>query len=300
MRKIILGTSLTVVFLLLAYVYQIWENNKFVNMPDQTELQATLEKSIEWLDRNRDKILAIGNPPLWHMIQQAAELTGDERLKSLFAAYNNRYLDNRSSNVWRVWRPLFYPGTRVPVRFADITNLPYYDWYFIYASRCDKELGNVPEIAVQNDPEFCDNHPINSACVTRQLMGIRLLQRSDCGDAEQLGDTVRQLQKRIRRQLLLDPRVVNVYMQRVLMLMESGAIELIKPIWIKHLINAQCIDGGWTSFDPLIPLIGDRYFGYGSKFFTVKRLPNSNYNMTAQGVLLFSLLITSKDSISHQ
>jgi hypothetical protein len=234
------------------------------------------------------------------MIQQAAELTGDERLKSLFAAYNHRNLEDRSNKVWRVWRPLFYPGTRVPVRFEDITYLPYYDWYFIYASLCDKELGNVPEIAAQNNPEFCDKHLMSSECVTRQLMGIRLLQRSDCGDAKQLGDTVRQLQERIRRQLVLDPRVIDVYMQRVLMLVESGAKELVKPIWIRHLVNAQRIDGGWASFDPLIPLTGDHYFGYGAKFFTVKKSPRSDFHMTAQGVLLFSMLNNSKGSISPQ
>jgi hypothetical protein len=89
-------------------------------------------------------------------------------------------------------------------------------------------------------------------------------------------------------------------MQRVLMLVESGAKELVKPIWIRHLVNAQRIDGGWASFDPLIPLTGDRYFGYGAKFFTVKKSPRSDFHMTAQGVLLFSMLNNSKGSISPQ
>jgi hypothetical protein len=299
MRKIILGMALIVVFLLLAYAYLIWENNKIVTIPNQADLQTTLEKAIVWLDRNREIILSVSNPPLWRMVQQAAELTGDERLKSLFAAYNHRYLENRNNDVWRVWRHLFYPGTRVPVRFEDITRLPYYDWHFIYASLCDRKLGNNPEIAAQNNPAFCDKHPISPACEARQLMGIRLLQRSDCGDAEQLADTVRQLEQRIRRQLVLDPRVVDVYMQRVLMLMESGAREFVKPIWIKRLVDAQRTDGGWASFYPLMPLlIGDRYFGYGPKYFALKKQPHSDFHMTAQGVLLFSILTNTQDSIS--
>ena len=120
-------------------------------------------------------------------------------------------------------------------------------------------------------------------------MGIRLLQGSECGDPAQLDDAVQQLQQRIRKQLLLDPRVVDVYMQRVLMLEESGAGDLVKPVWIWNLVDAQRADGGWGSFDPLVPLGGGRYFGYGSKFLAIKQL-RSSFHMTAQGVLLFSLL----------
>ena len=125
--------------------------------------------------------------------------------------------------------------------------------------------------------------------MTHQLVGIRLLQRSECGDPAQLENTVRQLQQRIHRQLLLDPRVVDVYMQRVLMLVESGGGDLIKSIWIRNLVDAQQSDGGWSSFDPLVPLGGDRYFGFGPRIFAVKT-PHSDFHMTAQGVLLFSLL----------
>ena len=60
-------------------------------MPDQTQIQTTLGKSIVWLEQNRDKILADTNVVLWNMIQQAAGITNDQRLRSLFAAYELRH-----------------------------------------------------------------------------------------------------------------------------------------------------------------------------------------------------------------
>ena len=285
MRKILLGIGSIVVLLLLAYAYQVWGNNKSVTPPDQAQLQATLEKAIVWLDQNRDKILNTQNANLWYMIQQAAEITDDQRLKRLLEDYSQRYLKNRRN----AWRPMFYPGTWMPVRFKDIAHLPDYNQHYIYAILCDSDLGNVPEIAAQNEPAFCDKHPLRPACATHQLVGIRLLQRSECGDAEQLDDTVQQLQQRIRKLLVIDPRVVDVYMQRVMMLVESGASEMVKPVWIKNLVDAQRADGGWGPFEPLVPLVGGRYFGYGQKIISIER-PRSTFHATAQGVLLFSLL----------
>ncbi len=286
MRKILWGTGIVIVLLLLVYAYQAWENNRSVKMPDQAQIQHTLEKAIQWLDQNRDNVPAASNPPLWYMVQQAAEITGDQRLTSLFAAYMQRFLKNRANNVWR---PLFNPDTRVSVSFEAIDHLRAYNWHLIYAINCNKELGDIPEIAIQNDPAFCDQQPMTPTCVTHQLMSIRLLQRSGCGDAAQLDETVQALQQRIRRQLTLDPRVVDVYMQRVLMLVESGASELVKPVWIQNLIDAQQADGGWSVFEPLVPLFGGQYIGYGPRFFSVKQ-PRSGFHTTIQGVLLFSLL----------
>lgn len=286
MRKFLRGIGFIILLLALLYGYLIWKNSASVTTPVQPELATALENSIQWLEQNRDSVLSASNPMLWYMVQQAANISSDQRLQRLFADYEQRYLKNRSTNLWR---PLFYPGTWVPVRFEDIASYPDYNLLFMYGITCDAELGQVPEIAVQTDAAFCDQHPLRPGCVTHQMMGIRLLQRSSCGNAAQLNDTVQQLQQRIRRQLLLDPRVGDSYMQRVLMLMESGASELVKPVWIRNLVEAQQPDGGWSAFEPLLPVGGDRFFGFGYKFFAIDK-PHSDFHITAQGVLLFALL----------
>ena len=286
----ILTRSIVIIILLitLTYAWLAWKNNQTLTGPEPAQLQTTLDKSIQWLLQNRERILKQRNAILWHMVQQAGEITGDARLQQLFSEYDQRYLGRQQKNVWR---PLFYPGTWVAISYEDIAALPYYNLHFIYAILCDEELGSVPEILAQNDPAFCNRHPLRPACATHQLMGILLLQRSQCGDTAELDNTTQQLQQRIRKQLVLDPRVVDVYMQRVLMLVESGADDLVKPVWIKNLIDAQRADGGWSPFEPVLPLWGDLYIGFDQRILAIRKA-QSHFHMTAQGVLLFSLLTT--------
>ncbi len=286
MRKLLNSALVLILLLCCGYAYLVWQNNRPVTAPTRAELKATFDRSIEWLENNEDTIMASSNEMLWWMIQQAAEHSREPRLERLFS----RYEDERLNKAYRnFWRPLFYPGTWAPVRFEDIVSFPYYNWHFIYAITCDAQLGQVPEIAAQNAPGFCDQRPLSPACVTHQLMGIRLLQQSECGNPDELQDTVEQLQQRIRRQLSWDPRVVDVYLQRVLMLAESGDTGSIKPVWVKNVMDAQRPDGGWSGREPLLPLGAGRHLGFGSRGFTIMR-PVSDFHASAQGVLLFSIL----------
>ena len=285
MRFLLRGVLVVIALMALAGGYSVWHNNRSVAPPDHDQLNTTLENSIRWLTNHRVKILDTSNPMLWRMVQQAGDISGDERLQALFADYAQRYLDMRSNNIWR---PLFYPKSWVPVRFEEIADFPYYNWHFIYAYTCDRDLAKVPEIAAQNDPAFCDRHPLRPACVTHQMMGLLLLKRSQCGDQVQLGHSIETLQQRIHTQMTWDPRVVDVYMQRVLMLVESGAGDTVKPVWLQQLIDAQQPDGGWSAFMPLVPIGGGRSIGT-SRLLSIGA-PRSDFHITAQGVLLFALL----------
>ena len=286
MRKLLNSAFVVILLLCLGYAYLVWQNNRAVAAPRQAELRATFDRSIDWLENNEDTIMTIHNEVLWWMLQQAAQHSADSRLQRLFGKYEEKQLKKAYGNVWR---PLFYPGTWTPVRFENIASLPDYNQHFIYAISCDRELEQVPGIMAQNRAGFCDQHRLRPACVTHQLMGIRFLQRSGCGDPDELQDTVVQLQHRIQRQLTWDPRVVDVYLQRVLMLAESGNPDAIKPVWLQSVINAQRPDGGWSGLEPLLPVGNGRYLAIGSRGFTIVR-PASNFHATAQGVLLFSIL----------
>ena len=285
MRFLLRGILVVVAVLALYGSYLVWNNNRSAAAPDQDQLKTTLENSIQWLVEHRQEILDSNNPMLWLMVQQANDITDDARLKELFADYAQRYIDTRPNNIWR---PLFYPNSWVPVRFEQIANFPYYNWHFIYSFTCDQELAEVPEISAQNDPAFCDRYPFRPACVTHQMMGLLLLKRSKCGDQAELDSSIEILQQRIHTQLTWDPRVVDVYMQRVLMLVESGAGDLVKPVWLQQLIDSQQPDGGWSPFMPLIPVGGAR--SIGTKRLLSIETPRSDFHMTAQGVLLFALL----------
>ncbi len=285
MRILSRGIYSVIALLLLFAGYTLWQHNRSINAPDRQQLDVVLENSIQWLADHRESILGTQNPMLWKMIQRAGDITGDKRLTGLFSEYTQRYIANRPNNIWR---PLFYPESWVPVRFENIAHLPYYNWHFIYAYTCDRDLATVPEIMAQNDPAFCDRHPLRPACVTHQMMGMLLLRNARCGDPETRDATIEILQERILSQLTWDPRIVDVTMQRVLMLVDSGAAERVKPVWLHRLIDAQQQDGGWSPFMPLLPL-------GGGKWLVLSNLPSigapiSSFHMTAQGVLLFTLL----------
>ena len=286
MRFILKGIGALLLFSIIIYGYLVYQNNRPVAPVASDTLNDTYEKSVLWLEDNREKILAENNSILWLMIKRASEISRDQRLIQLFSQYEQRHLRNNPDNIWKL---LFYPNSWVPVSYEDIAPYPYYNQHFIYALLCDRDLGEIPAIAEQNKPDFCDSHPLRPACVTHQLMGIQMLQNSQCGDAGKLDETVKILQQRIINQLYYDPRIVDVTMQRVLMLVDTGAGDQVQYSWIQNLIDAQQQDGGWSPFEPLFAVGGGRYFGYDT-LFRIKK-PVSTFHMTAQGVLLFSLLI---------
>ncbi len=145
----------------------------------------------------------------------------------------------------------------------------------------------------QLEEDFCqENYPISPACVTHQLMGIRFMERRNCGDPEYVKGMVKTLQDKIVKQLTWDPRVVDVYIQRVLMLTDSGARERIKPVWIRNVLDAQLESGGWSPNQSIIALGSSRYLCFTSRILGVCEL-KSRFHATAQGVLLMSLLLNS-------
>lgn len=287
MRHLPAGIVAVISILAAAGGFLIYNNNRQLPMPSREQLDHTRESAIDWLVNNGTRALDAPNPVLWHMVQKAAALSGDHRLESLFAEYARRYVNNRPNNVWR---PLFYSNSWVPVRYESIKELPYYNQLFIYAITCDTELAEAPGIAAQTSPSLCNLRLRSPSCRTHQMMGLLMMKRSQCGDRKQLEKSIATLQRRIRTQLIWDTRVVDVYMQRVLMLVESGGTELVKPVWVHRLVKAQQADGGWADFIPLIPLGNGRYLGTRKFLSPETGSPESGFHMTAQGILLFTLL----------
>lgn len=285
MKKILIKLTLSVLALVVATAaVLLYTNNRAAPWPERAELQTALEATIGWMEANRETVLKQANPVLWWMVQQSAERTGDPRLRALFAEYHaQRLADGRN-----LWLPLFYPGRWVPFTDAEIAHFPDYNLHFVYAISCDATLAEHPVVRPQLHADFCDRHPWRPACATHQLMGFRFMQRGQCGDPEAVRAEVAALQSRIVGQLTWDPRVVDVYVQRVLMLAESGATERIKPIWLRRVLAAQRPDGGWAGVDPLVSL-GSFTLSFGPRGFSLAQ-PRSDFHATAQGLLLLSLL----------
>lgn len=273
------------------------QNNRSLSQPDLDTLAATLERGIVWLDSHDEEILGEANPMLWWMVREAAGLSGDRRLAELFARYDRRYLHRRGN----MWVYLFDEDSREPLRYMEVEQLPYYNQHFLYTLTCDRLLGAEESIRRQNEPDFCDHYPysIKPACVTHQLMGLRFLQRRQCGDQGKVAGAIARLQDRLVGQLTWDVRVVDVYLQRVLMLVDSGARARVKPVWLQRVVDAQLPDGGWGGLDPILALGLGRPLCFTAQGLAFRR-PRGNFHATAQGVWLMSLLLKDAKNADAQ
>jgi hypothetical protein len=295
MRKLFFILPAFVLLIALFAIYQLWQNNRIVDAPSRSSISASLEKGIGWLVTNRKTILGQSNPMLWWFVKESADITRDERLEALFSEYKKRYLDPYPKNVW--WL-IFDNKSEVPIPISQLKGFPDYNLYFIYAASCSRELAKQEIIQRQNDPEFCSTYyPLSPACVTHQLMGVRFAQRSHCLDPQTLQTLTFVLQNKIINQLVWDPRVVDVYIQRLLMLAESGRLKEIKPVWLQRMLDAQLVDGGWGGFYPLFPISRTYSVGFTSHHLHLRNPGKlrSNFHTTAQGVFLLSLVKSEWD-----
>ena len=291
MKKLVKLLVGMVVIIVGTYLFLVWQNNKEVEYPTEAEIRASFEKSIVWLQTNRTQILASTNSMLWWMIKESADITQDPRLVDLYNTYKKDVLDKNPRNYWN---SLFNKNNYINIDPLSIIQYPDYNQHFLYGTTCSRDLGKEEIIQRQLKMDFCNEyHPISPACVTHQMMGMRFMQRHDCGDQAMVKEVIAALQEKIVAQLTWDPRVVDVYLQRVMMLMDSGAKERIKPIWIKSVIGEQLEDGGWSGSEALFPVGGEKYFSFTSQIMGIRGI-KSDFHASAQGVLIMSMLMAQK------
>ena len=293
MVKTLIKLALSGIAVTLAgYFAFFYQNNRTADWPEPARIQAALDASIQWIHDHKDAALKADNPPLWWMIQRSAALTGHPVLEATF----DEYRESRLEVGRNLWLPLFFPERWVPFKDTAVANFNDYKQHFIYAITCDAELARWPIVRAQMDPGYCDGHFFRPACATHQLIGFRMMQQNGCGDPLATQQAVAALQQRIRRQLTWDPRVVDVYIQRVLTLVESGAVSSVKPIWLQRILDAQHPDGGWGGIDPVLVLPAGKGVGFDARGFTFAK-PESDFHATAQGIWLMSLLLTGEHHV---
>ncbi len=290
MKKALRTLSLFLLFALIAvYAGLVYQNNQTREPPDHTRIQAAQQAAIAWMNAHQADILAINNPALWWMLQQSAARSGDPSLQALFERYRQKYLQSGKY----MWEPMFNPGRWVPFKLEQVLSFDDYQIHLLYAINCDQELAQQPIIQEQLQSDYCASQPWRPACVTHQLIAMRFMQASDCGDAAATERTIAELQQRVVRQLTWDPRLVDVYLQRVLTLVESGRADAVKPVWLQRVLDAQRADGGWSNTQPLLTLPFGVSLGFSERLLSFAP-PRSNFHATAQGLLLTSLLLESR------
>lgn len=252
------------------------------------ELNTAFNQSINWLQQNNPVIQNDHNSMLWWMLIQAANQQNNATLNNIIAQY-------KANNVARYqnspWTYLITGESNPHISAYTLGNMPDYNLHFVYGFSCSRSLAYEDIIKIQNQTGFCwRHHPISPACTTHQMMGFRFMQRTGCEDPAVVADSIETLSNYIQQQSTYDFRVVDVYLQRVLMQLDSGNTDKINPRWVKRILHAQNADGGWGDFQPLIPVGNGKYFGFTSKGVGIRE-PVSTFHATAQGIWILAMLM---------
>lgn len=295
MKPIIKIMTVFIITIFCVYGFLVYKNNHSTVKASPEEIKRSYEMSVAWLMKNRKMVLQEQNPILWWMIERSAEITNDERLKSLLAELKATIPSTEFDPGWQIFiKPEKYWGTNFP----DViyTNFSGYQKYFVFGITCGKNLAEDPIIVAQHDVNFCDKNDSTPACITHQLMAYRFMQRYGCDRVDRLDDRVRSLQEKIYDKLVKDPRVIDVYFQRVLMLVDSGAANKVKAVWVQRILDAQLSDGSWSWKQRLLYLGFDHYLSFGDIYYVLYpgKAPGT-FHTTAQGIWLMSLLQQQKN-----
>lgn len=298
MKRIAQSVASLIALPCVLWLLALYAHNRTTHPVQRAELETAYDNGVTWLVQHRAEIIDHQNPTLWWLLKRTAESRQDPRLGELVNEHLARHWGSKSRSS--IWRPMLRPGSAPAVSTYHVSQLPDYNQLFIYGLSCNRTLEADPVIRRQLEANFCwRHHPISPACTTHQLLGITFAITNRCGDVSRLESIAQSLQQDILVQLTLDPRLVDVFLQRLLMLSETGQTHSLKPMWIRRALHAQRPDGGWSDMQPLLPLGGGRYLGLVAKGVSIAP-PASNIHATAQGLRLTALLLNNYPSESAQ
>jgi len=292
-RWLFRSIGLTVGMSLLLASLLLYQNNRSVPLPDRTDLTNAYNKSVAWVIENQVELLQDDNSVLWKFLYESARITKDPELTKLAQTYIKERIHPRSVKQY-----YFDPYAAIRIDPASLEHFPDYNLFMLYGLSCSPTLESLPLIQKQFSDDFCFWNPIASPCTTHQLIAVKFIQKRQCDTLAAANELEVALLKDITRQLTIDPRMGDVYIQRAMMLMVSGAYDNIKPVWIRKIVDHQLADGSWTNFDPLFSVGNDLFFGFSYWLLDIRE-PKANFHTTAQAVYLMALLIDSYDDMAH-
>jgi hypothetical protein len=267
-----------------------YDNSRDVPFPSDAELHASLSRASVWVLQHREQALSEDNPMLWLFIREGAKISGNQPLLELAQTYQSRYADDS------LWHYIFDSSDleRVAGQYINFSSvIPDYNRLFIYGATCNTSAREDPAVTALLNPSACGSTLAGLKapwCRTHQLMGLRFVQRNHCEPDETTVRTVASLQGAILDELKWDFRVEDAYIQKVMMLVESGRRRDVKAIWLRKILEAQQPDGGWDGKDLITGLPGDRELTWSAHLYpTITPRRPSNLHATAQALYLLAL-----------
>lgn len=268
--------------------YAVYSNNCCTSKIDIQALKLAHEKSVAWLVENEKSYNHRHNPALWNLLKKTIVISKHAELKTIFDRYLLLYGREYQTHPLGF---LVNGYSRADYNHADLTIYPDYNLLWMYAYSCDSTLAHMQVIKEQLKIDFCTKqHPLSPVCKTHHVMGLNYFSGSRCENQQQIDTMLTALLTDLERQIFFDFRVIDVYLQRVMLLYENNHTNNLNPRWVERIINAQNDDGGWGNFFPLLSVGKNSAIGIGAKSISVSK-QHSNFHATTQGAYLTAMVL---------
>ena len=267
----------------------LWTNNRRAEDPTRDALNASRERAIEWLARNDHQAQGSLNFAAWKRIGDSNDLLFDSRLENLLERHRQN-LDRYP--IARPYAPFFDEQSRVPQALYDDPNFKIsdLDWFYLGALSCDRKILERSGAFLQ--PAYCGSPFLHLLCPTHQLTGFIYMEERSCDAMGDVSSLVTNLQGQLKQQLRYLPVSGRTYLERILALIESGATDSVKPIWIHNALERQEPDGGWGEFYGIVPMGNGTLLGFPITLQPVIWQPESTFTPTAVGLSLVTQMLT--------
>lgn len=278
----------------------IWLGNRDVTPVSVADRQQAFTRAVSWMRANEAQIVKDNNVALWWFVRNAAERSGDPYLQTLV----QRFLEESGKGPLAkdTWRRMVDPQAEVVWNPAAARTAEPYQRFMYHGLTCmPVELDGVDtNVYLRNDachPQLTEVWWKDPACSTHHLVGVVLLQRSRCKQAEELAGLKADLLADIQQQMTLDVVVKDAYLQRLMMLMWHGQAGKVKSVWLQRALRAQQPDGGWIGGRQL-PELPEGFQPWFLRAQLAKWLParfnqasGSDFHASAQGLLIAALAL---------
>jgi hypothetical protein len=185
--------------------------------------------------RREEAATLLLNGALLHMVADCAQLSSDQRLRSVAAKY--------------------FQVTKAPYCFGRLVDpsshferppddderiLQDYQRWFLHAVAPTDYL-----LSAEDRADMFSPNKYHTGSATHQLIALYLYRKFN-GDTPDLERIIRQISVQIASEASLDFRVTDLYLQRIACLLAAGQEDLVKRRWVERALAAQQADGGWT------------------------------------------------------
>jgi hypothetical protein len=213
-------------------------NNVALMSSDQFDrrLDDAIDRATEWIRTNKREIASTKNVAMFMFLQDSHEIHPEPLLAELVENYLAGQI---TPECWRRVLDRDHPVDDAALNRTIADEMMDNRW-MLYAIAPQKGRLDAEDLEGLFDPDRWSGRHL-----THQVMALIRL-REDKASTAQCEQTIEKLCRRIASQLRLDIAVVDLYIQKIAVVLDAGHAELIGRRWVERVIENQAPDGGWN------------------------------------------------------